>query len=86
MHAVVASANAGSKPIRSTSGRAIDNLDFYVVLAAYKLAIIVEGIHARFLMGKTLGEGFDVMGESVVRLSEWALDQADRSSMAALRG
>jgi len=68
------------------SGRAVDNLDFYVVLAAYKLAIIVEGIHARFLMGKTLGEGFDVMGESVVRLAQWALEQADHSSMAALRG
>jgi aminoglycoside phosphotransferase (APT) family kinase protein len=67
------------------SGRSVDNLDFYVVLAAYKLAIIVEGIHARFLMGKTLGAGFDAMGESVVRLAEWALDQASRSSIPALR-
>ena len=68
------------------SGRSVDNLDFYVVLAAYKLAIIVEGIHARFLMGKTLGEGFDTMGEAVERLAEWALDQANASSMPALRG
>ncbi len=68
------------------SGRAVDNLDFYVVLAAYKLAIIVEGIHARFLMGKTLGEGFDTMGEAVERLAEWALDTANASSMTALRG
>jgi len=36
------------------SGRDLDALDFYVVFAGYKLAIIVEGIHARFLMGKTL--------------------------------
>ncbi len=69
----------------ATSGRSVDNLDFYVVLAAYKLAIIVEGIHARFLMGKTLGSGFETMGESVVRLSEWALEQADKSSIPALR-
>jgi hypothetical protein len=56
------------------------------VLAAYKLAIIVEGIHARFLMGKTLGEGFDTMGEAVERLAAWALDKATGSSMTALRG
>ncbi len=68
------------------SGRSVDNLDFYVVLAAYKLAIIVEGIHARFLMGKTLGEGFDTMGEAVERLAAWALDKANASSMTALRG
>jgi aminoglycoside phosphotransferase (APT) family kinase protein len=68
------------------SGRPVDNLDFYVVLAAYKLAIIVEGIHARFLMGKTLGEGFDTMGDAVERLAAWALDKADTSSMTALRG
>ncbi|MBV8951706.1 MAG: phosphotransferase family protein [Actinobacteria bacterium] len=70
----------------AVSGRAVDNLDFYVVLAAYKLAIIVEGIHARFLMGKTLGEGFDTMGGAVERLAEWALDTANASSMPALRG
>jgi aminoglycoside phosphotransferase (APT) family kinase protein len=68
------------------SGRSVDNLDFYVVLAAYKLAIIVEGIHARFLMGKTLGEGFDTMGEGVERLAAWALDKANASSMTALHG
>ena len=33
------------------------NLDFYIVFAFYKLAVILEGINARFLMGKTVGEG-----------------------------
>ena len=37
------------------SGRPVDHLDFYVVFAFYKLAIIVEGIAARYRMGKTLG-------------------------------
>jgi len=31
---------------------------FYEMLASYKLAISLEGIHARYRMGKTVGEGF----------------------------
>jgi aminoglycoside phosphotransferase (APT) family kinase protein len=68
------------------TGRDVDNLDFYVVFAFYKLAIIVEGIAARYRMGKTLGEGFEHMGEMVKSLVGEALEQADRSSIAALRG
>jgi aminoglycoside phosphotransferase (APT) family kinase protein len=68
------------------SGRRVDELDWYEVFAGYKLAIIVEGIAARYRMGKTLGEGFEAMGEMVVRLVEGALDQANRSPIPALRG
>ena len=67
------------------SGRALDELDWYEVFASYKLAIIVAGIHARYLMGKTLGEGFDHMGELVSRLAEGAVEFASQSSIAALR-
>jgi aminoglycoside phosphotransferase (APT) family kinase protein len=70
----------------SRSGRDVSALDFYEVLAAYKLAIILEGIHARFLMGKTLGEGFDHIGGLVQALAQRALDQASASGIAALRG
>ena len=45
-----------------SSGREVDHLDFYVVFAFYKLAIIVEGIHARYRMGKTLGRGLRAHG------------------------
>jgi aminoglycoside phosphotransferase (APT) family kinase protein len=68
------------------TGRDVDNLDFYVVFAFYKLAIIVEGIAARYRMGKTLGEGFEHMGQMVKSLVDEALEQANRSSIAALRG
>jgi aminoglycoside phosphotransferase (APT) family kinase protein len=68
------------------SGRVVDALDWYVVFASYKLAIIVEGIHARFKMGKTLGEGFDSMGETVTALVHGALQRANQSSIPALRG
>ncbi|MGQ0826574.1 MAG: phosphotransferase family protein [Actinomycetota bacterium] len=69
----------------ATSGRDVTHLDFYEVLAAYKLAIILEGIHARFLMGKTLGDGFDHIGSLVEALVNQALDQASRSDVPALR-
>jgi aminoglycoside phosphotransferase (APT) family kinase protein len=68
------------------SGRDVSQLDFYVALAAYKLAIILEGIHARYLMGKTVGEGFDHIGALVEVMVQGALDAASRSSVAALRG
>ncbi len=68
------------------SGRAVDALDWYQIFAAYKLAIIVEGINARYQMGKTLGEGFEAMGAMVSGLIDSALEQADGSEIAALRG
>ena len=60
------------------SGRDVSQLDFYEALAAYKLAIILEGIHARFLMGKTVGEGFDHIGSLVEIMVQGALDQCSR--------
>jgi aminoglycoside phosphotransferase (APT) family kinase protein len=68
------------------SGRDVSNLDFYEILASYKLAIILAGIHARYVMGKTVGEGFDHIGNMVEALITRALDQASQSSVQALRG
>lgn len=70
----------------STSGRPVDELDWYEILAAYKLAIIVEGINARYQMGKTLGDGFESMGAMVSGLIDTALERANQSEIAALRG
>ena len=53
-------------------------LDWYVALGAYKLAIIAEGITARFLMGMTVGEGFETMGEMVPAIVEGGLDALAR--------
>jgi aminoglycoside phosphotransferase (APT) family kinase protein len=70
----------------SATGTPLDSLDWYEAFAAYKLAIIVAGIHARYLMGKTLGEGFDSMGAMIAALAETALARTSHSSIAALRG
>jgi len=68
------------------SGRDLEHLDFYVVFAMYKLAVILEGINARFLMGKTLGEGFSELGSGVTTIVEAALARADASADALLHG
>jgi aminoglycoside phosphotransferase (APT) family kinase protein len=68
------------------SGRDVAHVDFYQVLALYKLAIISEGIYARWKMGKTLGEGFETLGRAAGPLAERALAIARASSDAKLRG
>jgi aminoglycoside phosphotransferase (APT) family kinase protein len=68
------------------SGRDVSELEFYEALASYKLAIILEGIHARYLMGKTVGEGFEHIGSLVEVMVQGALDAASHSSIPALRG
>jgi aminoglycoside phosphotransferase (APT) family kinase protein len=66
------------------SGRDVARVDFYQVLALYKLAIISEGIYARWKMGKTLGEGFEALGRAAAPLAERALGIADASADAKL--
>jgi aminoglycoside phosphotransferase (APT) family kinase protein len=68
------------------SGRNVEAIDFYQVLALYKLAVISEGIFARFLQGKTYGEGFDNMVRAATGLAQRALTIADCSANSRLRG
>jgi len=67
------------------SGRDVAAIDFYQVLALYKLAIIAEGIYARYLQGKTLGEGFAGMVRPTEALATRALAIADASEDQRLR-
>ena len=61
-------------------------MDFYQVFAHYKLAIIIEGIVARFQAGETRGEGFEGYEEKVPVLAQLGLEMASASSTKALRG
>ncbi|MEO9256159.1 MAG: phosphotransferase family protein [Tepidiformaceae bacterium] len=67
------------------TGRDVSHVDFYTVLAAYKLAVIIEGIHARFLAGETVGEGFDGYDVRAAHLVNRALMLANESSDPKLR-
>jgi aminoglycoside phosphotransferase (APT) family kinase protein len=62
----------------AASERDLSALDWYVALGAYKLAIIAEGITARFLMGMTVGEGFDTVGAAVPGIVDGALETLNR--------
>jgi aminoglycoside phosphotransferase (APT) family kinase protein len=50
------------------SGRDLSRLRWYVAFAAFKLAVILEGVHYRYVRGQTVGEGFERMGEAVAPL------------------
>ncbi len=47
----------------AASGRTPGDMNFHMALAYFKLAVILEGIHYRYLKGQTVGEGFDRIGE-----------------------
>jgi aminoglycoside phosphotransferase (APT) family kinase protein len=67
--------------------RPVDDIDFYLVLALYKLAVIVEGIYARYRQGLTVeGVGSDAMAQTVIDLARGALTVAASSSIPGLKG
>ncbi|WP_082468720.1 phosphotransferase family protein [Sciscionella sediminilitoris] len=50
---------------------------FYLGLASFKLAVILEGIHYRHRHGQTVGQGFERVGESVVPILEAGLQSLE---------
>ena len=58
----------------AASGRDLPDLAFHLGLAYLKIAVILEGIHHRFLAGQTVGEGFDTVGQAVEPLLAAGLD------------
>ncbi|WP_019180022.1 phosphotransferase family protein [Microbacterium yannicii] len=56
------------------AGIRVPDLRWYRAFAAYKLAVILEGIHYRFQAGDTVGDGFDRMGALVEPLAQAGLD------------
>ncbi|TVZ01702.1 phosphotransferase family protein [Trebonia kvetii] len=47
------------------SGRDLSDLGFYIALGSFKLAVILEGIHYRYVHGQTVGDGFERIGSQV---------------------
>jgi aminoglycoside phosphotransferase (APT) family kinase protein len=61
------------------SGRDLSQLDFFVALGYWKLAIILEGVYARYAAGQygKVDEGIQTFARMVERLAE-AADEAER--------
>jgi aminoglycoside phosphotransferase (APT) family kinase protein len=55
------------------SDRDLGDFGFYLGLACFKLAGIMEGIHYRYVNGQTVGDGFDIAGDVVVPMLEAGL-------------
>ena len=47
------------------SGRDVSDLHWYVAFAAFKLAVILEGVYYRYVQGQTVGGGFEAIGNLV---------------------
>ncbi|MDN5851494.1 MAG: phosphotransferase family protein, partial [Actinomycetia bacterium] len=56
------------------TGRDLVHFEFHIALAAFKLAVILEGIHFRHTHGQTVGAGFDQIGRMVEPLVAIGLD------------
>jgi aminoglycoside phosphotransferase (APT) family kinase protein len=63
------------------SGRDLSQLDFFIALGYWKLAIILEGVYARYAAGQygKVNEGIQQFAQVVERLAEGA-DEAERRS------
>ncbi|HEY5639726.1 MAG TPA: phosphotransferase family protein [Dehalococcoidia bacterium] len=68
------------------SGADLSGLDFYTVLAHFKLGVILENMNKRFREGGTVGAGFEMIGQQAVVLGKRGLEVADQSAIAELRG
>jgi aminoglycoside phosphotransferase (APT) family kinase protein len=63
-----------------SSGRDLSDLGFYIALASFKTAVILEGIHYRYVHGQTVGEGFDQIGTLVEPLVASGLEAIRKDS------
>ena len=62
------------------SGRDLAEIDFFVALGYWKLAIILEGVYSRYAKGQygKPEDGFEEFGKNVGRLAEAADEAVDR--------
>jgi aminoglycoside phosphotransferase (APT) family kinase protein len=52
----------------------LDGIAWYSAFGVFKLAVILEGVHARYVAGATVGEGFETMGSYVPMLAARAAE------------
>lgn len=57
----------------AATGRDVSHLAYYRAFSDFRLAVIAEGVNARYLAGVADGEGYDRAGAAVPLLVERAL-------------
>ncbi len=68
----------------AATGRDVSGLGYYMAFGCFKLAVVLEGIHARFLQNKTVGEGFEKEGPAVPLIIQRAHRLLDEGVQAGL--
>ena len=63
------------------SGRDVDDIDYYVVLARFKLAVVLEGGYARVVQGRADNPKMEAFGPIVLDLAQKAADLAASSTL-----
>ena len=70
----------------AATGRDVSAVGYYMAFGCFKLAVVLEGIHARFLLNKTVGEGFEKEGPGRAADHRAGAPAARRGGLARLRG
>ncbi len=63
------------------TGRDLSGIGYYMAFGCFKLAVVLEGINARYLQNQTVGEGFDRDGKAVPVLIQRAHRMLDSAPL-----
>jgi aminoglycoside phosphotransferase (APT) family kinase protein len=63
------------------SGRPVDEIDYYVILARFKLAIVLEAGYARVVAGEADNPKMALFGDVVLDMAAKAADLASTTSL-----
>ncbi|MEM9255360.1 MAG: phosphotransferase family protein [Pseudomonadota bacterium] len=69
----------------STSGLPVDNMDYYIVLARFKMACVLEAGYARYVKGGADNPKMAMFGDVVLDMAARAAQLSTRSTLAATR-
>jgi aminoglycoside phosphotransferase (APT) family kinase protein len=64
------------------SGRGVEDIDYYVILARFKLAIVLEGGYARVVKGEADNPKMQAFGDVVIRTAAQAAELSRSSPLA----
>ena len=65
----------------SVSGRDVDEIDYYVILARFKMAIVLEGGYARYVAGGADNPKMEAFGPVVLDMAQAAAELATATSL-----
>jgi aminoglycoside phosphotransferase (APT) family kinase protein len=65
----------------TVSGRSVDEIDYYVILARFKLAIVLEGGYARVVSGEADNPSMAAFGQVVLDNMRAAAELASTTTL-----